>query len=413
MKKTCFVIIGYGIKTDYKTGRDIDLDKTYRTIIEPVFQELGFLCFRASDIKHSGNIDLHMYENILKADFVIADITTLNPNVLYELGVRHAVRKNTTLIIAENELEYPFDLGHIVIDSYEHLGKSIDYEEVLRFRALLLEKVVSLLDSPVVDSPLYTVIPNLINPQFTEEEVIEIEESIEDEKSLSDIINSAEEAKRAKDYYKAKELFREAIILSNNDPFLIQRLSLITYKSKEPDEKSALFEAEKILGVLNPEKTNDPETLGLSGAINKRLFEIYEKPDYLEKALWFYERGYYVKRDYYNGINAAFLHTVMSTIEDDLIEAAANYGQGRRIRRKVLEICQELENSKEFNNREDKAWIYATMAEAHFGLDDYEEEKKYVELMKEYGDAFVLDAYATQNKKLKNLIELFNKRQNK
>jgi len=103
----------------------------------------------------------------------------------------------------------------------------------------------------------------------------------------------------------------------------------------------------------------------------------------------------------------------MSTIEDDLIEAAANYGQGRRIRRKVLEICQELENSKEFNNREDKAWIYATMAEAHFGLDDYEEEKKYVELMKEYGDAFVLDAYATQNKKLKNLIELFNKRQNK
>lgn len=211
MKKTCFVIIGYGIKTDYKTGNPIDLDKTFRTIIEPVFNELDFLCFRAADIKHSGNIDLHMYENILKADFVIADITTLNPNVLYELGVRHGVRKNTTLIIADNKLEYPFDLSHIVIDSYEHLGTSIDYEEVLRFRALLKEKVTSLIENPKIDSPLYTVIPNLIHPQFTEEEVIEIEESIEEEISLSDIINAAEEAKGAKDYDKAKELFRKAI----------------------------------------------------------------------------------------------------------------------------------------------------------------------------------------------------------
>ena len=90
-QKTCFVIMGFGIKTDYRTGRNLDLDKTYFNIIKPVFEELGYLCFRADEIKHSGMIDIPMYENILKADFVVADISTLNPNAIYELGVRHAV----------------------------------------------------------------------------------------------------------------------------------------------------------------------------------------------------------------------------------------------------------------------------------------------------------------------------------
>ncbi len=79
VEKTCFVIIGYGKKMDYQTGRELDLDKTFDYIIKPVFEELGFVCFRASDIKHSGVIDLPMYENILRSDFVLADISTLIP----------------------------------------------------------------------------------------------------------------------------------------------------------------------------------------------------------------------------------------------------------------------------------------------------------------------------------------------
>src|SRR4051812_4881326 len=117
MQKTCFVIIGFGVKTDYATGREIDLDKTFKNIIEPAFTELDFVCYRASDIQHSGVIDVPMYENILKADFVVADLTTLNPNVLYELGIRHAVKKNTTIVISDKSLKYPFDLSHIIIDS--------------------------------------------------------------------------------------------------------------------------------------------------------------------------------------------------------------------------------------------------------------------------------------------------------
>lgn len=407
MKKTCFVIIGYGIKTDYRTGRDIDLDKTYRTIIEPVFEELDFLCYRASDIKHSGNIDLHMYDNILKADFVVADISTLNPNVLYELGVRHGVRKNTTLIISESKLDFPFDLSHIIIDQYEHLGKAIDFEEVLRFREILLEKVKALLDKPQVDSPLYTVIPHLQNPQFTEEEVEEIEESIEEE-SLSEIITKAEDAKDRNSFEEATELFQQALALNQNDAFLIQRLALCTYKAKIPNEKEALFQAEDILRKLQPDVTNDPETLGLSGAINKRLYENYEKIEYLEKALWYYERGFYTKKDYYNGINAAFLHTVLSTVVEEKFEAYASYGQGRRLRLKVIDICLDLINSPQFKEREDKAWVFATMAEAYFGLDKEVEEAEYVKLLKEHAKGeFEHNSYMEQRNKLENVLKNF------
>jgi exonuclease I len=90
-KKTCFVIIGFGPKTDFETGNVFDLDKTFDNLIKPTFEELDIDCFRAKDIRHSGNIDVPMYEWILNADIVIADISTLNPNALYELGVRHAL----------------------------------------------------------------------------------------------------------------------------------------------------------------------------------------------------------------------------------------------------------------------------------------------------------------------------------
>jgi hypothetical protein len=78
-----------------------------------------------------------MYQELLKSDLVIADLSTAIPNAIYELGVRHALRSFTTIVISEDKLIYPFDLKHILITSYQHLDDAIDYEEVERFwRAL-------------------------------------------------------------------------------------------------------------------------------------------------------------------------------------------------------------------------------------------------------------------------------------
>ena len=410
-KKTCFVIIGYGIKTDHHTGREIDLDKTFKNIIEPVFTELGFLCFRASDIQHSGVIDIPMYENILKADFVIADITTLNPNVLYELGIRHAVRKNTTIIISDKELKYPFDLSHIIIDSYEHLGKAIDYDEVIRFKKHIKEKVQALIDSPKTDSPIYTFFPNLNVPSFTEDELKEIQESITDEQSVTDLLNKAEEEKNNRNYSEAINLLQQAAKITPANDFILQRLALATYKSKSPDVISALSNAELILNELNPENTTDLETLGLSGAINKRYYEELGEVEFLEKALWYYEKGYHIGNDYYNGINAAYLFTLKASIDEDNFEAFANFGNGQRIRRNVIKICDKIIKSKIWDERDDKQWVLLSLAEAYFGLDNMNEVEATLGKVKEHlKGEFSSDSFYEQQKKLKEAIELFREK---
>src|SRR5579872_5067665 len=118
--KRCFVVMGFGVKTDYETGRKLDLDNSYRTMIKTAIEEAGLVCVRADEIVHSGIIDVPMYQELLGADVVVADLSTANPNALYELGIRHALKPRATVVISENKLPYPFDLNHISIRGYTH-----------------------------------------------------------------------------------------------------------------------------------------------------------------------------------------------------------------------------------------------------------------------------------------------------
>lgn len=101
--KVCFVVMGFGKKVEYETGRVLDLDATYEAIIEPAVSGNGLRCIRADEITQSGIIDVKMYEMLLRADLVIADISTGNVNAVYELGVRHALRPNSTIIMTEDQ----------------------------------------------------------------------------------------------------------------------------------------------------------------------------------------------------------------------------------------------------------------------------------------------------------------------
>src|SRR5438270_11861822 len=99
-KKKCFVVMGFGEKTDLATGRTLDLDKTYRIIIKKAVEEAGLECIRADDIKHSGLIDVPMCELLLEADIVVGDLSTANANAIYALRVRHPLRPHTTIVMA-------------------------------------------------------------------------------------------------------------------------------------------------------------------------------------------------------------------------------------------------------------------------------------------------------------------------
>ena len=133
--RTCFVVMGFGKKTDFETGRTLDLDKSYRNIIKPAVEAAGLACVRADEINHSGLIEVPMYEQLLNADVVVADLSTSNKNAFYELGVRHALRPYTTVVIAEDGIKtFPFDVNHVAVRQYHHLGEDIGYDEVMRFR---------------------------------------------------------------------------------------------------------------------------------------------------------------------------------------------------------------------------------------------------------------------------------------
>ena len=138
MSKTCFVIMGFGKKTDFASGRTLDLDKTYKNIIQPAVIEAGYQCIRADEIQDSGIIDRSMYALLIRSELVIADISTYNPNAIYELGIRHAVKPYSTVILKEKQGSIPFDLDHTRIFTYVHLGEDIGADEAKRCQSELV-----------------------------------------------------------------------------------------------------------------------------------------------------------------------------------------------------------------------------------------------------------------------------------
>ena len=423
-KLNCFVIIGFGMKTDLGTGRVLNLDKTYTQLIKPAFDKVGDIeCFRAIDVNRSGSIDELMYYWIYQADMVVVDISTLNANVFYELGVRHAQKPNTTIIISEGELlkKLPFDINHTVIHAYEHLGEEISPNETKRFTKHLSDLVKSIVENPIDrDSPVYTYLRGMKPPEYKdiEDRLREAEQKAEEaagegikQQSLSILADQAEAAKNKADYPTAIALFRTCLEQSPTDVFLIQRLTLATYKSRLPDPMTALQEAEKILEDAKPAITTDPETLGLSGAINKRFYEETGDIAYFEKSLWFYERGFYIKQDYYNGINVAYLYTVHATLQEATFDAIVDYGHANIIRRKVADICQGIIDNENFADRGDKEWVYQTLAQAHLGMDKEEEAEKLMPAIQALskGD-FDMHTFKEQNEKLLQAIAHFKNR---
>src|SRR5690349_23127813 len=169
---TCFVVMGFGKKTDFETGRVLDLDQSYINLIKPGVEASGLKCIRADEIVHSGLIDVPMYEQLLNADVVVADVSTSNRNALYELGVRHALRPYTTVIIAEEMMmkSPTFDLSHIVIRKYRHLGEDIGVSEAKRFTADLTAAIKQIMATdPKLrgDSPVYRFIERLTPPSIS------------------------------------------------------------------------------------------------------------------------------------------------------------------------------------------------------------------------------------------------------
>ena len=159
--KKCFVIMPFGTKKEKRpdgTEIEIDFDYVYHELIKVAVESLGIECDRCDEIIDTGSIHAKMFHGIFEADVAVVDVSFLNPNVYYELGVRHALNKHTTLVIRKNSNQPPpFNINGLNI-----LGYDIDDDEKLNAsRQKISEYVKNGLERHSVDSLVHEYLDNL------------------------------------------------------------------------------------------------------------------------------------------------------------------------------------------------------------------------------------------------------------
>jgi hypothetical protein len=434
----CFVIMGFGQKTDLATGRVLDLDKSYKNIIKPAVIAAGYECIRADEIQHSGVIDVPMYELLFGADLVVADLSTANLNAIFELGVRHALKPRATVIMAESKFTIPFDANHIVVRHYEHLGPDIGFDEAKRMQGELTTLISALKIGDAVDSPVYTVLPDLQKPTRPPVTKMNVAASAAQPQSSEDSyatkLQMAREAMDSGAFDFGKKIlqgiYAEQIAPGADGkpkparPSIVQQLALATYKAGEAKAKNdgpqqalaGYAEAETLLRQLDAETTTDPETIGLWSAIHKRRAEMAtrspdERKQDLTEAIRAAERGFIIKRDYYNGTNLAYLLNLRASLSsgDDRI---ADNVLASRVRREVVDITTRGLGTLSTNAsaggdttlRDEKYWLAATRAESLIVLGDKSGEDLMKDALASAPAPWMADSTKSQLDRLLNLV---------
>ena len=198
------------------------------------------------------------------------------------------------------------------------------------------------------------------------------------------------------------------------DPYLVQRLALATYKSRQPSELAALKDALALLTELEPETSNDPETLGLSSAIHKRLWGLTDDVLHLDQAIRATDRAFSLRNDYYNGINLAFLLNVRAARSRSAADAITDFVVAERARREVVSICDQWLSDNESagtgssaamrQSAEARYWVLASRAEALVGLGDPRAQRSLDSLLAAAPSAWMADSTREQISRLQALL---------
>lgn len=108
MKKKCFVIMPFSKK----------FDGIWREVIKPTVESNNHTCNRADNFFKIGSVLQDIFDSIVNSDYIIADLSIHNPNVYYELGFSHALKKKV-ILITQDISQIPFDLKDQRIIIYE------------------------------------------------------------------------------------------------------------------------------------------------------------------------------------------------------------------------------------------------------------------------------------------------------
>lgn len=292
MKKTCFVIMGYGIKNN------INLDLTYEKIIKPciienqlipypLFKEKSYNAFRCDEISGTISIDYKFVTCLKGADIVVADISTMNVNAIYELGARHALKPRSTILLCAKDKEKDFrffDITYVPIIFYEHSGTFLKKEVILETK----KQLNNFLDFSINTS---TTVPD--NP---------ICRVLNEENVYPDITVSNDTVYHM--YQKGRSLldnnmFTEALEvleeLYTNDSSEENLLLLVLAKYKIAEKNNSCKELVECINLIKKntdiENSTSEYLFGRLAAICLRIYNISNDIDYYYSALEYYRYG--------------------------------------------------------------------------------------------------------------------------
>ena len=154
----------------------VDFDRVYQEVIAPAIENAGLEPLRADEEITGGIIHRPMFERLILCEYAVADLTTANANVFYELGLRHAVRPWSTVLIFSGSERLPFDVGLLRALPYKLSKEGVPEnakKDTESLAALLKEARKAAAESPkgVADSPLYQLVENYPEVDHTKTDV--------------------------------------------------------------------------------------------------------------------------------------------------------------------------------------------------------------------------------------------------
>ena len=149
--KNCFAIMPISDPEGYETGH---FQRVYEDIIVPGAKAAGYRSIRADENKATGLIHLGILTQLLKAPIAVCDLSSRNPNVLFELGIRQAFDKPVVLI-QEKGTPKIFDINPI---SYIEYSRELKYREVLKMQEQLEEAITATMSADPAEGNVNSIV---------------------------------------------------------------------------------------------------------------------------------------------------------------------------------------------------------------------------------------------------------------
>jgi hypothetical protein len=335
----CFMIMPYDVKPSLKpasaAGPDkIDFNRLWAAAFEPAIRDMGYDPVRA-DQDVGAAIIKEMIERLAISDLVIADVTTPNGNVYYEVGVRHAAKETHCVMIAADWTKPLFDIDQMRQVRYPLPVESIDDDTAARIHDILVKQVPVLASGR---SPVYESLPGFPNADASRASAFR--KTLEDLSAFQARVKAArsqsgpacvEAATKLRDEFYQKDRPIQSVVAMEllyllrdctdwpttaafidalpeglrQQPVVKEQRALA--KSKVGDHHEAIGALEALIELVG----DSSERRGLLGGRYKKLMaaEPAMTARYLDQAIAAYEAGMYLDlNDYYPTCNLPRLY---------------------------------------------------------------------------------------------------------